>query len=120
MEIENGKVPGGAFGALIALVRIVLTTSGPIALLAIALVVFQGYYIWERLGTIETNQATIIKAMAEASKAMSNFVTLNNAQNGQRIEQIKIQTNILRRICVSVTEGSKAFTSAVCYGDDIK
>lgn len=113
-QIEE-KMPGGTFGAILALAKIVLTTSGPIALLAIALVIFQGYYVWERLGRIESNQAAIMAQMVQANKTMGSFATLHAEQESQRLELLRTQIRLLQRICLSVTDSSKGL--AACIGE---
>lgn len=115
MDTETSN---GAVNSILSLVRIVLTTSGPVALLAMGLVVFQGYYVWERLGQIQSNQVVILKQMYEASKMMSNYATLQTEQNHERIDQLRVQTRILHRICVSVADTQSAKNIAACWGDE--
>lgn len=100
---------------MIGLIRVVLTTSGPVALLAIGLAVFQGYYIWEKLGRIEANQVHIMSSMSNAEKNMNIFVALHTELERQRLDLVKQQVRILQTICRNTTDPGRPL--AACFGE---
>lgn len=88
-------------GGLTGLVRTVLTTSGPVALLAIALTVFLGYFVWDRLSVIEHNQGTILGEMNKANVEMTGFVKQHQEIEAERAILLRSQVNLLRQLCVN-------------------
>jgi hypothetical protein len=91
-------------GPLGSIVRTILSTSGPMALIAIGLTFFLTWAIWGRLDTIERNQGTILDAMMKANISMSSFAAEHTAIERQRDRLLYEQVNLLRRICQSVAE----------------
>ena len=99
-----------------SIIKTILTTSGPVALLALGLAIFQGYYIWEKLGTIESNQESIMGVMSGADKQMSIFVAMHTELEKQRLDLLKTQIRILQRICKNTTESPAGLIA--CYGEE--
>lgn len=83
------------------IVRTILTTSGPVALLAIGLTVFLGHFVWNRLGTIEANQHAIMESMTKANVAMAAFVAQHNEVERERQLLMQTQIKLLRQLCVN-------------------
>ena len=91
-------------GGWIALVRMILTASGPVGLMAIGLTVFLTYSVWGRLDRIEANQMTILESMRQANVSMSTFVAANNEMNRERAALMAQQVRLLRQLCINAAE----------------
>ena len=91
-------------GGWIALIRMILTASGPVGLMAIGLTVFLTWGVWGRLDRIEANQHTILEAMRLANVNMSTFVAANNEMNRERAALMAQQVRLLRQLCINAAE----------------
>lgn len=85
----------------LSLIRTILTTSGPVALVAIGLTIFLCWVIWGRLNVIESNQKTIMSEMNSANVAMRSFVTAHTELERQRGDMMGSQIRLLRQLCVN-------------------
>ncbi|HET9272492.1 MAG TPA: hypothetical protein VFO31_30150 [Vicinamibacterales bacterium] len=106
-------------GPIGSIVRSILHTSGPMALIAIGLTFFLTWAIWGRLDEIERNQHTIIDAMTNANVRMSAFVAEHTQIERQRERLLYEQIALLRNICRSVAETDNQAvecTKGVPYG----
>jgi hypothetical protein len=91
-------------GGWIGLIRIILTTSGPVALLAILLSAFLGYAVWGRLDRIENNQGKILGEMGGAKVSMSAFVAQHMQIENERSLLLQSQVKLLRQLCVNAAK----------------
>jgi hypothetical protein len=92
---------GGTGNGMMGLLRTVLTTSGPVALIATILILFLSAAVWGRLTTIEANQARILEAMASANTRMAAFSERHIQIDLERSSLMNQQLRILRQVCVN-------------------
>lgn len=95
---------GNGGGGPWAFLRTVLTTSGPVALIAIIVIVFMGKYVWERLDRIEANQVKILSSINAAQVAMTAFVASHTKIEEERSRLLRSQVHLLRELCVGAAD----------------
>lgn len=89
---------------VLSIIKTILSTSGPLALMAIGLAGFLAWSVWGRLDEIERNQAIIIDSMQRANVAMSSYVAVVNEQNRAREELLRQQIRLLSQVCRNTVE----------------
>lgn len=91
-------------GGWAGVVRTILTTSGPVALLAIMLSAFLGYAVWGQLERLENNDAKILSSMGEAKVSMGAFVAQHMQIESDRSLLLQSQVKLLRQLCVNAAK----------------
>lgn len=99
-QIEN-DVSAPAPGGYIGLIRTVLTTSGPTALIALALAWFLGVAVWGRLVAIETNQAKIMAEINTAKVKMAEFSAAHSQEESEHNKLLADLVGLTRQMCVN-------------------
>jgi uncharacterized protein with beta-barrel porin domain len=100
-RIDNDMTVSSTPGGWPGLLRTVLTTSGPVALLAMLLAAFLGYAVWGRLDRIEASQSVMLNEMTTARVAMTAFSQLHGEIEAQRSILLRSQIGLLRQLCVN-------------------
>ena len=85
----------------LGLVKTILTTSGPLALMALALAGFLGYAVWGRLDHIDLAQTVLINEMNRANMNMSTFVKMHEQIERDRTATLVAELKILRQVCLN-------------------
>lgn len=86
---------------VVGLAGTILRTSGPMALLAIALVVFLAWGVWGRLDRLDVAEAKVLSEIATANVRMQAFSATQEQQERERSILLKSQVQLLRQLCVN-------------------
>ena len=91
----------------------ILSTSGPITLIALAFSAFLVYIVLVQFRTVIDNQKVIQGAMNEAQVAMRAFATTQRDYDAERQRMLELQLRILRQVCINGAKDSIAMKTCV-------
>jgi hypothetical protein len=103
-EYEEGTMtlPNGSW---LGLLRTILTTSGPVALLATLLCAFVMWVVYEggnkRFDRLDASNAGLHAQMTEATQSMSAFASRATSNDTLRDALLAKQIALLRQVCVN-------------------
>jgi hypothetical protein len=99
-DAEDGQPipsPGGWLGLL----KTILTTAGPVALMATVLCGFLMFAVWGRLNTLDASAAQVLSEMRAAKVTMHQFAAAQETSEQQRTALLQSQIRLLRQVCVN-------------------
>jgi hypothetical protein len=86
----------------------ILSTSGPITLIALAFTGFLMYLVLVQFKAVLDNQKIIQDEMAAAKVSMAGFVTAQRDYDVARQRMLELQLRILRQVCINGARDSAA------------
>jgi len=97
-EDEDMHVPNGG---VLGLFKTILTTAGPVALIATLLCGFLMYAVWGRFDRLDASNEQLGKQMASAGEGMRAFAEKTMLNDKIRDDLLASQIKILRQMCIN-------------------
>jgi hypothetical protein len=86
----------------------ILSTSGPITLIALTFSGFLMYTVLVQFQTVLANQKGIQESLHNAQVAMQAFATTQRDYDAERQRMLELQLRILRQVCINGARDSAA------------
>lgn len=87
--------------SIIGLLKSILTTAGPVALIATLLCGFLMYATWGRFDRLDASNEQLSKQMAAAGEGMRAFAERVTASDLARDQLLAKQIAVLRQMCIN-------------------
>ena len=91
----------------------ILSTSGPITLIALSFSGFLMYIVLVQFQAVLANQKTIQDSMHNAQVAMWAFATTQRDYDAERQRMLELQLRLLRQVCINGARDSSAMKACV-------
>jgi len=87
--------------SIVGLLKSILTTAGPVALIATLLCGFLMYATWGRFDRLDASNEQLGKQMASAGEGMRAFAEKTTLNDKIRDDLLASQIKILRQMCIN-------------------
>lgn len=102
-------------GGLLGLLKQILTTAGPVALIATLLCAFLMYAVWGRFDRLDASNQRLLAEMQQANSMMGAFAQRSDQADRLRDNLLAAQVKLLRQLCVNSAKSD--FQTRACLQD---